>query len=462
MLTGVVALSIALAAVQAYQSLGRLRLRLLFVLCMIALLYVSVGGVATIFAFVCLLLEIRKKECAGRKMLLFASGCVLVCILLPLLAKNFFWLQYPLSKLYVGANYYRFQTVFPFSLLLLWSFVAVVFALHAYVPEKRKSFIGTGIQIAVLLILALYGIYKVSDRQKEEVMKYDYFARTRQWSEIIRTADRKTPASPLSVALLNLALCKQGLMADRMFNYFQNGAEGLIPSFVRDFTIPMMSGEIYYHLGFVNTAQRFAFEAMEAIPDYQKSSRAVKRLAETNLINGEYAVAAKYLRMLQHTLYYKKWADKTMACLSDEKLIAANTEWAEIRKYRTNTDFLFSEDEKDMMLGILLQQNLNNRFAYEYLMAYCLLTKDLKHFWSYYNMGKNIAYKTLPLSYQEALVYIWGLSNKSFAAIPYPVSDNVKRRVEEYGRIYTAYPDAETMLKQHFSGSYWYYLHFRK
>mgnify|MGYP000750805498 CR=1 FL=1 len=35
------------------------------------------------------------------------------------------------------------------------------------------------------------------------------------------------------------------------------------------------------------------FEAMEAIPDYKKSGRAYMRLAETNLINGQYAVAAK-------------------------------------------------------------------------------------------------------------------------------------------------------------------------
>lgn len=40
------------------------------------------------------------------------------------------------------------------------------------------------------------------------------------------------------------------------------------------------------------------FEAMEAIPDYKKSGRAYMRLAETNLINGQYAVAAKYLLAL--------------------------------------------------------------------------------------------------------------------------------------------------------------------
>ena len=58
------------------------------------------------------------------------------------------------------------------------------------------------------------------------------------------------------------------------------------------------------------------FEAMEAIPDYKKSGRAYMRLAETNLINGQYAVAAKYLRALQHTLFYKKWATNAMSYLT--------------------------------------------------------------------------------------------------------------------------------------------------
>ena len=60
----------------------------------------------------------------------------------------------------------------------------------------------------------------------------------------------------------------------------------------------------------INDAQRFAFEAMEAIPNFRKSGRCLKRLAETNLINGQYEVAAKYLRILSKTLFYKDWAKK--------------------------------------------------------------------------------------------------------------------------------------------------------
>ena len=67
-------------------------------------------------------------------------------------------------------------------------------------------------------------------------------------------------------------------------------------------------------------------------PDYKKSGRAYMRLAETNLINGQYAVAAKYLRALQHTLFYKKWATNAMSYLNNDEKIEKHPEWGWLRK----------------------------------------------------------------------------------------------------------------------------------
>ncbi|MDR0431401.1 MAG: DUF6057 family protein [Tannerellaceae bacterium] len=464
MLAGVISLVMALMAMQVYMQIDSKRLRIVYALLMLPMLYWLAGGTYVVFAILCILLEINAKEITRMDILLYTIGCLVLIIALPLLARGI-WGQYPLSKLWSGANYYRYQTIFPSTILLLWGTVILVPVLFRYLPSFTRpgtKWIWTGALIMALGFLTNKGIIRMADWQKEEIMTYDYYIRKQQWDEVIRMANQKTPMSPLSVSFLNLALCKQGLMSDQMFRYFQNGPEGLMPSFVRDFTMPMMAGEVYYHLGFVNTAQRFAFEAMEAIPDFQKSSRAVKRLAETNLVNGEYVVAGKYLRMLQHTLYYRDWANKTWTVLRDEKKIEANPEWSHLRRYRTQTDFLFSEQEKEQMLGVLLQQDFTNRMAYEYLMAYCLLTKDLQHFFSYYPLGKEIAGQQIPLSYQEALIYIWGLSNNDPTTIPYPVSADVKRRVQEYGRVYTNYQNSEPMLKNQFSDTYWYYLHFRK
>jgi len=312
------------------------------------------------------------------------------------------------------------------------------------------------------MVVLLGGYFLIShsaDMSKEEVMAYDFNCRMRRWDHIIAMADKKTPTTPLSVTCLNLALAKEDLLGERMFNYFQKGIGGLLPDFVRDYTIPMIAGEVYYHLGFVNTAQRYAFEAMEALPDYQKSSRAIMRLAETNIINGNYVVAEKYLHLLQKTFYYKHWANNALATMKDENLIAQHPEWGQLRKCRTQEDFLFSEGEKEMMLGTLFRQDRTNRIAFEYLMACTLLTKDLKHFLQYFPMSESLNYRSIPKSYQEALFYAWINTNKdSSRDIPYPISNGVKQRFQMFQKM----PGQASTLsyKNDYSDTYWYYLYF--
>ena len=63
-------------------------------------------------------------------------------------------------------------------------------------------------------------------------------------------------------------------------------------------------------IGMVNIAQRSVFEAMEAIPNYNKSARALRRLVETNIITGQYEVALKYIAILEETTFYRGVARK--------------------------------------------------------------------------------------------------------------------------------------------------------
>ena len=161
-----------------------------------------------------------------------------------------------------------------------------------------------------------------------------------------------------------------------MFDYNQNGIAGLLPDVKEDATSPLPTAEAFYHLGMINVAQRSVFEAQEAILDFQKSGRCYKRLAQTNLINGNYAVARKYLSALQKTLFYKEWANETLPLLGNEKAIAQHPEYGRLRQMACNEDFYFSDHVTPEMLENLYFSNTNNRLAYQYLLAYYLLTGD--------------------------------------------------------------------------------------
>lgn len=459
----IVAPVLSLLCFYFYSRLNNDKCRLVSFLIITPLLFLADGVSFLLFSVISAIFEYTKADKNYKKLLLCLAWTFICFLFIPLILRNT-GLMYPKSLLYFGVPFYRFPLlgisypvlVYLFSLLLVPVLSAAVSARFS----TRKSLLLS----ALYLIVAVSGgwlIHDMTNKEKEEVMAYDYYTYNRNWKKVLEMAEKKSPDSPLTVACLNLALCKQGLMADRMFNFYQNGTEGLLPSYTKDFTAPLVASEIYYHIGFVNTAQRFTFEAMESIPDYNKSARAIKRLAETNIINGEYDVARKYLKILGNTLFYKDWAERALAAIEDESLIAQNEEWSYLRKYRTKKDFLFSEQELDMMLGFVFSQDETNRMAYEYLMAVCLLKKDLPSFVKYYPLGKKIGYNHIPISYQEALVYAWGLSHKDMKGIPYPISSAVISNVNAYGRTYTSVQNAEPLLRKQFSGTYWYYLHFR-
>jgi hypothetical protein len=165
-----------------------------------------------------------------------------------------------------------------------------------------------------------------------------------------------------------------------MFEYNQNGIAGLLPDVKEDATSPIPTAEAFYQLGMINVAQRTVFEAQEAILDFQKSARCYKRLAQTNLINGQYEVARKYLSALQKTLFYRDWAGETLLLLGNEEAIARHPEYGRLRKSAYRDDFYFSDHVTPEMLESLYAGNTENRLAYQYLLAYYMLTGDREGF----------------------------------------------------------------------------------
>jgi hypothetical protein len=293
-------------------------------------------------------------------------------------------------------------------------------------------------------------------------MRYDYLSRTQQWQKIIEMAEKKAPTSPLSVASLNLALGETGQLGDRMFEFFQNGTEGLIPDFKRDFELPLFTNEIFYRLGMINTSQRLVFEAMEAIPDYKKSSRCIKRLVQTNLINGQYEVAKKYLMLLDKTLFYKKWADETLNYLYDEKKINSDSEYGWERKIRCKNDFLFSNREVAKMLGLLYLNCKTNKLALDYMLAYTLQNKDLDSFMRYFPLCKGYYSYHIPRYYQEALIFVWTHSHRDFNNLPWRIDPLILQKVYDFSQTYSSNYDAQSLLQNQYSDTYWYYFLYNK
>lgn len=462
LLSGLVALLGSMVAVAVYNRIGHLRVQLLYYLLMIPILYFFLGIGAFVFVLLPPLTEGLRRRKSWKKVGCVLLGALLLFVALPFLFKGLGG-QFPLSRYFLAGDYYRFVNAYPVAFLFVFLFTAALPLFYPLLPGKNRqaTALTCGIQLLLLAVVAAWGVWKVADWKKEELMAYDFYARTQKWNSILAMADKQAPTGPLTVAMLNLALSQTELLPEYMFTYYQNGTEGLIPSFTKDHLQPMMVGEIYYRLGLVNTAQRAAFDAMETIPDYQKSVRAVKRLAETNLINGRYEVAKKYLALLEKTLFYRSWAKETREYLYDEERINTHAEWGRLRTLRPGDDFFFSETEKDQMLGLLFTHNLTNKMAYEYLLAFALLNQDLQAFHMYYPLGKEtITYGVLPRTYQEALALLWSQTQYDQSQKPWGLSDRVVTRLENYRATFTTQMQPQPLLKEFHGDTYWYYYHF--
>ena len=340
--------------------------------------------------------------------------------------------SYPLFRFFLGINYFRFPTQIPIMQVFVMIAVASM-PLLGLMEKKLNKKIALGLEIFVVG----FGVVYIPTGFKSlnyEVMQYDYLVRIGNWEKIIEISDKQNPRTPQSVACLNLALAEKGQLGERMFNYFQNGHEGLVPSFVRDFFLPLSTVEIYLRLGMVNSSMRNLFEAQEAIPNYRKSVRITKRLAELNIINEDYEVAKKYLKMLSKTLFYKDFANNTLANIDKFK---DSKFWASVSKNRYQKDFLFSEAEPDQMYGLLLVQNGKNRMAFDYLMADVLLEKDLQKFINYYQFYKDAGYKILPKNFQEALIFAYYKTHGSLSGIPPIVTTNVVNDFQQFIQAYS-------------------------
>ncbi|MGI6222254.1 MAG: DUF6057 family protein [Prevotella sp.] len=368
------------------------------------------------------------------------------------------WLPYPLYRLYGGLHYFRFPAVIPYMQMV----VMVFFALWPLVPLRilpvSQKPLTQGIILACLIVGTVVGLWLFYHPAKRESLEYDRLVRLERWDDVIRLANHHQPSTPMEVSCLNLALQMKGQMADNMFHYFQHGTDGLIPPFQREFTTPVPTSEIFYRVGLINDAERYAFEAQEAIPDFSKSGRLYKRLAECEIVNGHYAVAARFLRKLQQSMFYKSWADSAMTCLWNEQKVNANPEWKRLRAFRLTKDNLFSEKELDQFFGLLYAHNYSNRMAFEYLLAWQLLKGDLGAFNKYYPLGRFAGYDHIPRSYQEALVYMWTQTHPNFQGMPYSIEPEVCQQVIDFARIYVSNPKSPELTQGVLGQTYWSYL----
>lgn len=427
----------------------------------LVVLYLLSGGFALLAALLALLLEMVyfKSEVKWINI----SVLAIVSLGFPFLAWKFFYLETFSEAWFYPFPFWGVLRTPLFGVLLIYfPLIIIAFSCYRQIRKKEKLVVAwnykTALAGAAIVISGLVLIKaKAYDPKIETFLGMDYYVQTGDWNKVIGLSKEYPGTNQLVTYYTNLALYKTDQMADRMFSFSQHGAGGLQLEWKRDEVTPFFGGEVFYHLNYINEAYRWAFESMVA---KGLNPRSLKRLVLTSLINGHYQIASKYLNILDQTMFYKGWAKEYKAYVSDTSRINQNPELAAKRKYLVKQDFI----SYSLGLNDLLREHPNNRMAFEYQMAAFLLNKDIKGFADNIYRVKELGYRQIPVSYEEALLFCMTFFKKDLVPAGFSIRPETIQRKNEYiasiSRCGGNRDLAKRELFKQFGKTCWYYLHF--
>lgn len=241
-------------------------------------------------------------------------------------------------------------------------------------------------------------------------------------------------------------------LSRNLLEWNQPGTKGLIlpvnPS--ASYLSILFANELWFTLGDMTMAEHCAMLSMIFSPR-NTGSRMIKRLAEINLVNGDDKAALKYLRMLNKTLLHKNWAERRMPDRQSPQV----KDWLEKkRKHIPTQDQLRSGEDAVSSLRNLVASNTGNLYAYEYLLCYHLLSKDIRSFGEDYIPGK----VSSPIFAEAMLINLARQGNiRAEELIKYQIPVEKAKEFADYTQLYEA---KDVTLKDKYGKTYWFYYHF--
>ena len=263
----------------------------------------------------------------------------------------------------------------------------------------------------------------------------------------------------------NLLWVSQYRLGDELMQYYQPFQLGLfLPvEATASYQLAYMSGELWFQLGDMTNAEHSVMLGMIFSPN-STGSRPLKRLVEINLIRGDEAAAMKYLRLLDKTLLYHRWAQMHIP----QNRPKAVERWLDMKRtLLCTTDTVRAPLDIGCALRHLVEDNPDNVFARDYLFSFDLLAKDIDAFRADYLCYQPDGIPPQRVWSEALLLWIASHGQKeremSELDIPMDVANAFVGYMEEYGKIGTGILPADRQvarLQQKYGNTYWFFYHF--
>ncbi len=410
-LSATISIILALAVFCLYITLSGVTGRIIGGIVLVPILYITIGFAVYLFVFLVLLYELRIKLIKGWLILAYSVILISVVVIFPVSMRTQYYLTgrqarlYPITELTKPIPNFVLESLF--SLDCEWYFN------H---PEKT---------------------IELARKTKLESSYVNYY--------------------------YNLASAAINKQPENLLSFNQIGLRGMfIPYDNQSNFISLLFGnEVYYFIGDINASQHLVLMANTFSPKCE-SSRVIRRMVETNIINGEYAAAEKYIKMLKQTLFYRQWARRMEKYLYNNEL-CNRTPWiANKRAQMPLVDHIKANPNQFVhTLYDLLDDHPDNQAALNYLLNIYLLHKDITTFYrvlTYYKYYYADSY--LPKLYQEALIIYFDIyrDNKNYKNFRF--SKEVIQQSLRFKERYLQSSGDKGALLPDFGNTYWFYFNF--
>ena len=301
--------------------------------------------------------------------------------------------------------------------------------------------------LALLPCYLLFGIPQVKKIQSPDFILEKDFAVDCEYyfgnhDKVIKMVEGSDQWTSQMLFFYNLVQAQRGQLPDNLLKFtptdlgtfYQIGPETPM------LTIRNMN-ELYWALGDMTFTERAAMMT-NVFSANNRNVRMMRRLAECNIVSGDSLAAEKYLRILDNTLVYRKWADNLRQ--------HGNEIYKEKMQMVNRHDTITISDNAHFLMMQLLDANPDNMVALDYILCSTLLLKDIGNFKRDYDRYCIDTDKPrLKSLYQEALcIYLAGTNAPQEDWQRYIQRQDVMQRFMEYNQ-QRGHPK--------FKGTYWYY-----
>lgn len=326
---------------------------------------------------------------------------------------------------------------------------ALVLSMFLLMLTKRVYFID----FKQLYTYPSFGKFVKPEFDLEKTFAVDYEYYFGNYNKVISIMEKEEDPDQYMKFFYNLVVAQNKSLSDNLLKYPNNnlGTFDTVGPNTPSMTIKTI-GELYWLLGDMTFAERAAILANVSSP-FSRNIRMTKRLAEINLVKGDINAAKKYLRILQKTFVWKRWADRIFAALGQH---ATQEEHATIKPYLDKRPFVNKKDTIRLsdncytIMRELVESNPANNIAINYMLCSDLLLKDMESFKhdydAYYLKQQHVLYD--PLYQQALMIYLAGTHAKPAEWQKYIKRNEILQQFYQYN---------QQRGSAAFSGTYWYY-----